>query len=151
MRLLCSPLKAIPEKLRFVGCGIALVFCLAAASTYGGNTALILDSLQGDSVGDGQSWYYTAPSASFVATRNTHNGVSISIGIGSECWSVDFTAPFQTQLTVGTYEHASRYPFEGSPFLVPYDAGLSVFGGLLCSSEHGCDQISGNFTVTELV
>jgi hypothetical protein len=133
-----------------MACGIALVFGLTAQSSYGGNTALILDSPQGDFVGSGRSWYYTAPTAAFVATRNSHNGVSILVTEGPDCWTIDFAAPFQVQLTPGTYGHCSLYPFEGGFDQVPYDAGLNVSGGF-CSYGHRCDRIDGSFVVTELV
>src|SRR6266446_2382676 len=146
-----SSLSSSVDMLSFARCTIALVFGLAAQSSYGGNTALIMDSPPGDSVGNGESWYYTAPEASFVATRNSHNGVSISLYMGAECWLVDFAAPNMAPLTVGTYEHAARYPFEGVPFVIPYDAGLNVSGGHFCDSGHQCNSLGGSFVVTELV
>lgn len=139
----------IGGRLRLFGCGIVLFFGLIAQSSYAGNTALIMDSPVGDWVGGAQSWYYTAPSASFVASRNSHNGVTIFVQMDPACWTLDFTAPHMAPLTVGTYPHAIRYPFEANP--VPYDAGLSVAGGLFCSAGHGCSYLRGSFVVKELV
>ena len=108
------------------------------------NTALILDSPTGDWVGSGWSWYYTSSSASFIASTNWHNGVSIAVYMGDECWHAEFAAPNQAPLTVGTYDRAGRYPSEGS-----FEAGLSVSGGY-CIYGHGCDFLNGSFIVTEL-
>jgi hypothetical protein len=139
----------VTGKLRLFGCGVALFFGLVAHPSYGGNTALVMDSPAGDWVGGGQSWYYTAPNALFVASRNSHNGVTIFVQMDSACWTLDFSAPNMMPLSVGTYAHALRYPFEANP--VPYDAGLSVQGGALCSAGHGCSNIRGSFVVRELV
>jgi hypothetical protein len=146
-----SPPDSIAKIAAFIRCGVVLAISLAAQSGYGGNTALVMDSPTGDWVGAGQSWYYTAPTASFTASRNNHNGVSFSIHLDSECWLVDFSAPGMAPLTVGNYPHVSRYPFEGEPFQGPYDAGLSIQGGRDCSAGHGCSTLSGSFVVTELV
>src|ERR1043166_8573430 len=145
MRLVRRPLLNA-----MVGCGIVWVSCWATEPSYTGNTALILDSRTGDWVGSGLSWYYTAPSASFTAVQNSHNGVTISMTMGSECWTASFAAPDMAPLAVGTYGHVARYPFEGAPFRVPYDAGLDVYGGSDCSAGHGCSMLTGSFVVTEL-
>src|SRR5678815_5570769 len=137
--------------LKFASCTIALLLSLVAQVGYGQNTALIMDSPQGDWVGDAQSWYYTAPDASFVASRNGHNGVLVEIHKGVECWSLNFAAPNMVLLTAGTYEHAARYPFEGAPYVIPYDAGLDVAGGEFCGAGRGCSTLGGSFIVTDLV
>jgi hypothetical protein len=140
--------SVLAKKLTFFRSSLALFFGLVAQPTYGGNSALVMDSPVGDWVGGGQSWYYTAPNATFSASRNSHNGVTIFVQMDPECWTLDFSAPYMAPLTVGTYAHAIRYPFEATP--VPYDAGLSVAGGHFCSAGHGCSYVRGSFVVKEL-
>ena len=151
MNTLEPPLNSIPQSLGRVNLGIAVALLLLAQSGYGQNTALVLDSSPGDWVGGGRSYYYTAPTASFTATRNLHNGVSVAVRIGSECWDLDFSAPNMAPLEVGTYEHVRAYPFEvGPPLVVPIDPGLAIGGGS-CSYGHGCNRVAGSFVVTDLV
>jgi hypothetical protein len=142
---LCFILRLLPL------CWGALLVALCLPQwSYAGNTALILDSPPGDWVGSGQTWYYTTAEATFSASRNEHNGVSVVVYSGDYCWHLDFSGINLAPLEVGTYEHARRYFFEVGPNLVPIDPGLDVWGGE-CSYGHACNELTGGFVVTELV
>lgn len=67
-------------------------------------------------------------------------GVSIDFSGGAlGFWNLDFAAPMGATLALGTYESATRFPFQSST--VP---GLSVSG-----AGRGCNTLTGRFTVLE--
>jgi Divergent InlB B-repeat domain len=77
----------------------------------------------------------------FSATRNFDNGVSVHFNAGGEWWDLDFAAPQETLLTSGSYENATRFPFQS-----PTAPGLNVSG-----SGSGCNMLTGRFDVFEVV
>jgi hypothetical protein len=138
-----------PLGLRFALSLVALLVAAARASA--GNSALIMDSPRGDWVLEERHRYYVPPDAAFAAETNSHNGVTVYVWIGSECWQLNFSAPNKAPLQVGPYDNAMGYPFESGEFTTPpVRPGLSVEGGE-CSYGHGCDRISGSFEVKQLV
>lgn len=100
-----------------------------------------MDSPQGDYVGGGQNYYFTATDGTFSASKNFNNGVSISFNGSGHNWSLDFSAPGKALLTPGDYPGAARYPFQSSN-----QPGLSVSG-----DGRGSNTLTGFFTVKEIV
>lgn len=104
-------------------------------------TGLSLLSEAGDYIGQGRSYLYVPPSATFQASQNYHDGVSINVNQGNDRWSLDFAAPNKGALAEGEYEGAVRFPFQG-----PNQPGLSVSG-----QGRGSNQLTGRFKVRQIV
>lgn len=115
----------------------ALVSVQAHAQT----TVLFLDSAPGDYIGGGVQHTVTPENGSFTASRNFDNGVSIQVNTGGGGWSLAFAAPGDATLVAGTYDNATRWPFQS-----PTNPGLSVSG-----MGRGCNTLTGNFVVREAV
>ncbi len=92
----------------------------------------------GDYIGGGATRRMVPPSYRFSAS-SSGSRVSLSLN-GPSWWYLDFQAPKNAPLAVGTYEGATRYPFQA-----PSVPGLSVSG-----DGRGCNQLSGRFTVREI-
>jgi hypothetical protein len=116
---------------------------------FGANSALILDSTPGDWILNGQHRYYVPPEAVFTARVNQHNGMTVTVWAGDECWSLDFSAPNKAQLQVGAYDNAMKYGSEWGGFTTPIRPGLAVGGGI-CGDGHACNTLSGSFEVKQL-
>src|SRR5690348_13427916 len=87
-------------------------------------TSLTLNSDPGDYIGQGQFTFLTPSDGTFSAQQNFDQGVSISFfGQPGTFWFLDFAAPNNQPLSVGTYLNATRFPFQAST--VP---GLDVAG-----------------------
>ena len=101
------------------------------AFAYGGATGLTMQSDAGDCVGHGQSYSY-GPTSSY-GISGSRSGVHVSVdGVDGVPSSGDILAP-------GTYDGATRYPFNGT------GAGESIDG-----NGAGCNELDGSFTVNEL-
>lgn len=112
-----------------------------ATSAFGQVTSLTLNSDPGDFVGQGQFTFLTPADGSFSAQQNFDQGVSVSFfGQPGIFWFLDFAAPNNQLLTVGTYTGAARFPFQSSS-----QPGLSVAG-----DGRGCNTLTGNFQVLEV-
>ena len=105
-------------------------------------TILFLVSQPGDFIGQGMQFTLTAADGTFSASRTSDNGVQISFfGAPGNFWFLNFAAPMRTDVTPGTYENATRWPFQA-----PTDPGLSVVG-----QGRGCNTLTGRFVVDEAV
>jgi hypothetical protein len=121
---------------------VAAVLALGAvlsARAEAQTTILFLDSQPGDYIGGGVQHTVMPATGSFTASRNFDNGVSISVNTSGGVWSLAFAAPGDATLTPGTYDHATRWPFQS-----PTSPGLSVSG-----MGRGCNTLTGNFVVRE--
>ena len=120
----------------------SVAMLLTAAEARAAVTSLLLTGDPGDYISGGQTQFYTDADGAFGASRNYHNGVSISFHTPSysHWWYLDFSAPGGQYLTVGTYTDALRFPFEGT------HAGLAVYG-----DGRGCNTLTGSFEVKEVV
>ncbi len=123
----------------------ALLFCWWAGSVQAGNTALVIDSPAGDYIGQGKSYYFTPTDGSFMVQNDGPGSVVIvfqsPFGPSSESWRVSFGSADGTLLQPGTYNAATRYPFNigtGRP-------GLDISG-----DSRGCNQENGSFTIDEI-
>ena len=98
--------------------------------------ALVFASEPGDYIGGGQTRSFSSPASTFTASFDgTTFAASISSPGGG--WSVTIAAPAGQPLQPGTYENATRWPFNP-----PGQPGLSVSG-----EGRGCNTLSGRFTV----
>lgn len=119
------------------------------------DTASVLIHAPGDRVtsvrfsGDGSDYitggrrYSFNPTNSDLVFRslsgNGTRGVEISID-GDSFWSLQFVAPQNTPFGIGSYEGATRYPFQE-----PTSPGLSVSG-----DGRGCNTLTGRFDVVDV-
>ena len=100
-------------------------------------TLLYFNSEPGDWVGGGQQFTLTPADGTFSTSR-TEGGVHVSF-VGSDTWDLYFAPPSGATLTPGTYEGATRWPFQS-----PTAPGLSIYG-----AGRGCNTLTGRFTVLE--
>jgi hypothetical protein len=113
----------------------------AAIATSG---TLSLSSDPGDFIGQGQNWSYSAGPDTFFSWLLYRNEVEAGVdvivhGVNGDDWRLDFSAPLGAHLTTGTYNGATRWPFED-----PSQPGLAING-----NGRGCNMLSGNFTVLD--
>ncbi|MFJ8164295.1 hypothetical protein ACIRBY_25690 [Streptomyces sp. NPDC096136] len=100
------------------------------------------DGDQGDYISGGGSYAYTAGKDQIQVNGSagrTTVGLSIS-GANGDWWSLSLAAPAGRELQAGTYEGATRYPFNdgGAP-------GLSHDG-----NGRGCNTLTGSFTISKI-
>jgi hypothetical protein len=119
---------------------IALIASLAVSVGHAATTALYFSSPAGEYIGGGITKTWTPADGNFTAKTNFDNGITISFDGGQTNWSLNFAAPGDVPLVVGTYTEATRYPFQS-----PTKPGLDVSG-----SGRGCNNSTGQFTVKEL-
>ncbi|MGC4886379.1 hypothetical protein [Micromonospora sp. DT227] len=94
---------------------------------------------QGDYITGGGSYAYSVADGDQLTTSASTDASHVSVnvnGYGGDWWYLDFDAPGSQPLTPGTYENATRYPFNGA------GPGLSLDG-----NGRGCNELTGTFTV----
>src|SRR3954462_946302 len=91
--------------------------------------------------GFGPPLFFTPADGGFSASTNFDNGVTVFFSSSDHFFSLDFAAPNDQPLTVGTYTGATRFPFQA-----PTEPGLDVSG-----DGFGCNTLTGSFTVLEAV
>jgi len=102
-------------------------------------TFLSLFSDTGDYIGSGGLRRLLPPYPTFVA-RCSGNTASFEFWDNSgNWWYAHFQAPAGSPLRVGTYEGATRYPFQAST-----QPGLDISG-----EGRGCNMLSGQFSILE--
>ena len=133
------------KNFRFAGaCVVSLsAFALSPSAQGQQVTSLSMTSDAGDYVGQGLTYFLTPTDGTFSASVNSGGGVSIAYQgfTPGDFWNLDFAAPNNQPLTVGTYLNATRFPFEVSS--VP---GLAVYG-----DGRGCNNDNGSFQVLQIV
>ncbi len=125
-----------------IACAAFTAFALPAGAEVvpAASGSLTMTSDAGDYIGGGQSWSYALPPDSFSSQILYRNGVEVIVnGANGDWWYLDFGAPNGAQLTPGTYENATRWPFND-----PSQPGLSIFG-----NGRGCNTLTGSFTVLD--
>jgi len=125
---------------------LAVSFCVGQAEAA---TEFFYTSSPQSWVGGGETVSVT-PLAGFAFTtaRNFDNGVSFSINDFStnpnfqltRWWYLDFAAPADAPLAVGTYQGATRWPFQAAA-----NPGLSFSG-----NGRGNNTLTGSFNVLEV-
>jgi hypothetical protein len=119
---------------------IALVLSIAPERRADAQTTILfLDSQPGDYIGGGVQHTVTPENGSFTASRNFDNGVTIQVNTSGGGWTLAFAAPGDATLLPGTYDNATRWPFQS-----PTSPGLSVSG-----MGRGCNTLTGSFVVRE--
>src|SRR5262249_53471385 len=105
---------------------------------------LSFTSQPGDYIGGGRSETHTLSDGIFSASVNSWDN-SVQIGVHASdykyWWYLEMAAPNRGPLTPGTYDGATRYPFQ-----LISTPGLDFSG-----SGRGCNRSTGRFTVTEAV
>ncbi len=121
-----------------------LPLLLSFAIPLSAETTITLDSDEGDYVGQGQSYLYTDENAKFQYSTNYDNGITVRINNLPDDpyfrWSIDLAAPQNAEIQPGTYEYATRFPFQDAD--VP---GLVVSG-----NGRGCNTLTGSFEVHQV-
>jgi Putative Ig domain len=117
------------------------MFMALASGSPAGVSSLRLDSEAGDSVGQGQAYFFTPFQARFSATATGTNHVWFTVEtVPSEHYfGLTFSASEGEALTVGSYTGAARFPGRGFP-------GLDVYG-----DGNGCNTTEGRFEVKQAV
>lgn len=95
----------------------------------------------GDYISGGRSYSYTAGPDRIQVNGSAARGlVDVSIdGANGDWWSVSMAAPQGQELQAGTYEGATRYPFNGA------GPGLNHDG-----NGRGCNTLTGSFTISKI-
>src|SRR5262249_43553242 len=126
--------------MRSLAAAVALgVVCLAGSARAA--TVLFLDSQPGDYIGQGIPQRFTDRDGTFTASHDSKSGVSIDLESGPlGYWSLDFFAPLGSELMAGTYDGATRSPFQS-----PTGPGLSISG-----AGRGCNTLTGRFVVLDV-
>ena len=105
---------------------------------------LQFDGTAGDYISQGREWFLTSVNGLFTIGRNFDNGISIDHDTplpNLTFWSLEFAAPGDVDIVVGTYNGATRYPFQAAA-----DPGLSLSG-----DGRGCNQLTGSFDVLDVL
>jgi hypothetical protein len=107
------------------------------------NTFLSFVSEPGDFIGMGQSLTVTpADGAAFTAQVSQDGGqIAITVFPPNTFWFVHLAAPAGQPLAPGSYESATRWPFQS-----PSEPGLDFSG-----DGRGCNTLTGRFEVLEAV
>ena len=98
-------------------------------------TRAYIDSPSGDWIGGGAEYTFTAPTSSFTSSVTGTTFVSIRF----DGWRAEFEAPAGRSLTAGTFNLATRYPFNSTT-----EPGLSI-----SSPGRGCNTLQGWFEIYE--
>ncbi|GHJ36273.1 hypothetical protein [Streptomyces sp. TS71-3] len=130
---------------------LALAFAAGTTGLVGGSTAqaqqatsasLSFSGDEGDYISGGQSYAYStdAQDRLDVSASSDLGHVNVSVnGAHGDWWYLDLAAPSGQALKPGTYEGATRYPFNGAA-----EPGLSLDG-----NGRGCNTLTGSFTVSK--
>jgi hypothetical protein len=144
MRFSANVRSILVEKPAALFLGLA---CLTAAASIsaGQNTGLVMNSPDGEPVGDGYYYYYTPGDGGFQAEKNYRNGVTVSFTGPVHHWTLFFAAPGKLPLSPGTYDGAVRFG----------DLSSSENENLpqmeVSGDGRGLLSLNGTFTVKEIV
>ena len=126
----------------------ALWVALSVAPAFGQQTVLYYRSEPGDYIGQGQEVTLTTEDVDFIVRPSFRGSVRISMNNFTRVprppsiwWNAEFAPPQGTDLVVGAYENATRWPFQA-----PTEPGLSFSG-----QGRGCNRLTGRFDVLDAV
>ena len=115
---------------------LAAAALLLAAPVVSAQNTLVFTGDDGDYISQGQTWSYTD---GVTATANSENSM-VSVSVWTDTWwNLELEAPAGQQLVPGTYEGATRYPFNDA-----HEPGLTLSG-----DGRGCNTSTGRFVVHE--
>ena len=100
---------------------------------------LRFQSDSGDFIGAGKSELWTLAESNFTVSGDSRDIRATASGKGDEWW-LEFRAPSNGTLQVGTFTKAER-----APFVTGKAPGLDIYG-----SGRGCNTLSGQFGVKSL-
>lgn len=103
-------------------------------------THMLFRSESGDYIGGGRTFRYLEHDGDFTLGGNSRGGASLSFN-GEDYWNARFGPPEGVPFTIGHYDNAQRFPFADAD-----KPGLDVSG-----AGRGCNTLSGNFDVLQLV
>lgn len=125
---------------------IITIFFISGMAQAGQNI-LYYKSEPGDYIGQGQEVLYTSADLDFEGRRGYANDAYVIMNNFTRSnppdyiwWYADFAAPYGLPLHVGTYENATRFPFQGVT-----EPGLSFSG-----EGRGCNTLTGRFNILEI-
>jgi hypothetical protein len=104
---------------------------------YGGATRMVIDSDEGDFVGQGRHYRFTLPTADVVGGGGP-GLFSLAATRGDQLFDSELAPAPGGRLRTGTYSDARRYPYNGS------HPGFDTNG-----DGRGCDVDTGSFRVKE--
>ena len=117
------------------------LFAPAAGAATVQEATLSMTSDEGDFIGGGQTYAYDSSAGDTFGAATTAATVAANVqGANGDWWYLNFAAPQGETLATGTYDGATRWPFQA-----PSDPGLDVTG-----NGRGCNTSTGSFTVTQL-
>jgi hypothetical protein len=94
----------------------------------------------GDYISGGQSYAYSTANGDRLTVGGDGNHLNVSVtGFNGDWWDLDLAAPAGQSLAVGTYDRATRYPFQGA------GPGLSLAG-----NGRGCNELTGSFAIQHI-
>lgn len=142
---------------RILACVVSLFFgvsfgllCVGPASaetsgergvTQRANGSITFAGDPGDYITGGESWSYDTNKNDGLTVTATPQYFGLRItGHDGKWWHLDMSAPTGKTLVPGTYLDAHRHPFHGT------GPGLSLGG-----DGRGCNELTGQFTVTKIV
>lgn len=120
---------------------LVLASWFVAAPAFGQQTILHFKSQPGDWVGQGQELTLTSADAEFLIRPTFSSAVGFFVRNSTNFWSGAFAPIAGSDLVVGAYENAARFPFQASS-----QPGLSFSG-----NGRGCNRLTGRFDVLEAV
>ena len=122
----------------------ALTMVIATVSIANADITIDLSSDPGDYIGQGQNYSYDETNADIRFGRNYDNGITVTIrnlsGEPYNQWTLNLAAPGNAEIEPGTYEGATRFPFQAVD-----EPGLSFSG-----NGRGCNRLTGSFDVFEV-
>ena len=121
-----------------ISCVFTILITLYSITSYAA-TFIYFNSDPGDYIGQGQEQTMTTEDGTITGSCS-NNVICISFD-GSTWWNLYFAAPVGDQVLPGSYEDATRYPFQS-----PVGNGLSISG-----DGRGCNKLAGRFDVLEAV
>lgn len=106
------------------------------------STFLRYTSTPGDWIGQGQTATFPVNSGTWTVTLSAgQREIRIRFNAGGATWwDATFAAANGQKLDLGTYQNATRYPFQA-----PTSPGLSFTG-----SGRGCNTLTGRFTIHDM-
>ncbi len=113
---------------------LATLLLLASGFTYA-NDIMVVSGTNGDFVSGGKTEVFTD-----VKQTSGFSGVSFEMPGKVTIMTASFAAPAKQKLKVGTYDFATRLPFQQS-----YQPGMNVSG-----DGRGCNSLSGKFVVRQV-
>lgn len=131
--------------LALISTATACYVSLNIVPTASAATLLSFTSEPGDYIGGGASATFTRDNGYFRVSNNFDQGIGFGFNDfafgGNNSWSLDLAAPGNTPLVPGTYEGATRFPFQELT-----EPGLSFSG-----NGRGCNTLTGRFNVQDIV